>query len=120
MNRSKKTARPRASIALPSRSNSMMSSGVTSAGASERDIRKRFGSLGWRRVTCPKPSSTPRSARMRLPPPRAGGGGAARGREGVEQGRVHRRPGSRLGLSRRRDGEAQEDEGGAEAAGGGD
>src|SRR6516225_6617253 len=67
MKRSRKTDRPRASTALPSRSNSMMSSAVTSAGASERDIRKRSGLVGWRALTWPNPSSTPKSARMRLP-----------------------------------------------------
>src|SRR6266702_6742674 len=67
MKRSRKTLRPLASTALPSRSNSMMSSLVTSAGASERDIRKWSGFLGSRALTWPKPSSTPRSARTRLP-----------------------------------------------------
>src|SRR3984957_2576016 len=67
MKRSRNSVRPLASTALPSRSNSMMSSAVTSAGASERDIRKWSGFLGSRALTWPKPSSTPNSARMRLP-----------------------------------------------------
>src|SRR6266404_144190 len=67
MKRSRNTERPRGSTALPSRSNSMMSSALTSAGASDRDIRKRFGLVGWRALTWPKPSTTPKSARMRLP-----------------------------------------------------
>src|SRR6185312_11029946 len=67
MKRSRNSVRPRASTALPSRSNSMMSSAVTSAGASERDIRKRLGLAGWRALTWPKPSRTPKSARTRLP-----------------------------------------------------
>src|SRR4029079_18451628 len=48
MKRSRNSARPLASMALPSRSNSMTSPDVTSAGASDRDIRKRFGLVGWR------------------------------------------------------------------------
>src|SRR5260370_8679023 len=67
MKRSRNRDRPRGSTALPSRSNSMMSSAVTSAGASERDIRKWLGFLGSRALTWPKPSRTPNSARMRLP-----------------------------------------------------
>src|SRR5258708_18862777 len=67
MKRSRKTERPRGSTALPSRSNAMMSSAVTSAGASERDIKKWLGLLGSRALTWPKPSSTPNSARTRLP-----------------------------------------------------
>ena len=39
MNRSRNMVRPRASTGLDSRSSSMMSSAVTSAGASERDTR---------------------------------------------------------------------------------
>src|SRR5215207_9338046 len=66
MKRSRNTARPRWSVGLPSRSNSMMSSAFTNAGASERDIKKRLGLSGWRTLTCPNASSTPCSARMRF------------------------------------------------------
>ena len=41
--------------------------GVTSAGASDRAIKKCWGLAGCRALTCPKPSSTPSSARVREP-----------------------------------------------------
>src|SRR5512134_371220 len=66
MKRSRKLPRPPASQGLQSRSYSMMSPGVTSAGAIERAIRKRSGAAGCRIETCPKPSTTPCAARMRL------------------------------------------------------
>ena len=63
MNRSLKSVAPGGAVALPSRSCSRMSAGVTSSGARERDMRKCLGSPGTRVLTCPYASSTPRSTR---------------------------------------------------------
>src|ERR1043165_902892 len=56
MKRSEYKARPFASTALPSRSNSMRSFAVTSSGASERDMMKRLAARLCRALTWPKPS----------------------------------------------------------------
>src|SRR5437868_2145921 len=61
-----KPLRQRGLIALQARSNSMMSSAVIICGASERDIRNRYGWPGSRIETSPAASNAPRSARMRL------------------------------------------------------
>src|SRR5580765_1369081 len=66
MNRSRYGGRTSPPTALPSRSNSMTSPRSTSAGASERDSRKRVGSPGWRTLTWPYASTTPSLARIRL------------------------------------------------------
>src|SRR5499427_10593439 len=66
MKRSRKLGRPAALHALLSRSYSMMSLGVTSAGASARAMRYLSGADGWRIDTWPNPSTTPCAARMRL------------------------------------------------------
>src|SRR6266567_1133963 len=66
MKRSRYTARSRASSALPSISNSMMSPAPTNPGAILRDNRKRCGVRSLRTLTWPKPSTTPWSNRIRL------------------------------------------------------
>src|SRR5882672_5686514 len=66
MKRSRKLGRPAALQGLLSRSYSMMSLGVTRAGASACAMRYRSGAEGWRIETWPKPSTTPCAARMRL------------------------------------------------------
>src|SRR4029077_16342593 len=50
----------------PSRENSMMSPISMQSGARARDSRKRCGLSGCRALTCPKESTTPSRARMRL------------------------------------------------------
>src|SRR5258705_1858083 len=66
MNRSRYGGRASPPTALPSRSNSRTSPRSTRAGASERDSRKRLGSLGCRTLTWPYASTTPSFARIRL------------------------------------------------------
>src|SRR5882672_4407023 len=66
MKRSRKLGRPAALQGLLSRSYSMMSLGVTRAGASACAMRYRSGAEGWRIDTWPKPSTTPCAARIRL------------------------------------------------------
>src|ERR1700733_15236988 len=66
MKRSRKTARPRASMGAPSRSNSMMSRASTRPAAMLRARRNRSGCLVSRTLTWPNPSSTPSLKRMRL------------------------------------------------------
>src|SRR5260221_1207570 len=56
----------RVSRVLDSRSYSCRSSAATNAGARLRASRKRPGSLSWRALTWPKPSSTPSLERMWL------------------------------------------------------
>src|SRR5437763_7842142 len=66
MNRSRYGARPRASTGSPSSVNSMMSSTSMRSGARARDNRNLFGSSGCLALICPKESTTPSCARMRL------------------------------------------------------
>src|SRR2546427_3843932 len=66
MKRSRYTRRPWASSAAPSRSKVTMSSRRTRPGAMLRASRKCAGDLSCRALTCPKPSTTRWSYRMRL------------------------------------------------------
>src|SRR6516164_5727528 len=105
MKRSRKTLRPRASTALPSSSNSMMSSAVTRAGASERDIRKM---LWVRRIARADMAESVEHAEIRENP--------AADHDVLDQVRRHRVHRVRPLRPRRRTGQAKpEDKGGEDA-----